>query len=130
MALLVRDSRIITPWLRDGAPLTGTMSGISMTGAGVYFTEVMDVGTFSELVGFLVVTAAGGTSMDVNLQGSGDGKNFDDLVSAADKFTQVTTTTGHQLVKFASNFGKYVRLKITLVGSGAYVFSLYLAAKG
>jgi len=128
--LSVRDNRIFIPSLRDGAPLTGPMTSISMTGAGVFFTEVMDVGSFSELIGFLNVTTAGGSTLDINLQGSADGKNFDDLVSGADKFTQVTTTTGHQLVKFASNFGKYIRLKITLTGTGAYVFSVYLAGKG
>jgi len=131
MSLLVRDNRVLVPYLRDGAPTAGAMTAITMTGAGVYFTNVMDVGTFTELIGFLKVTAADGAStMDVNLQGSADGKTFDDLVAGGDKFTQVTTAAVHELFKFGSNFGKYIRFKITLAGAASsYTFSLWLVAK-
>ena len=136
MALLVRDNRVIIPWLRDAAPpasgSTGAMTAITMAGPGVYFTNPEDVGTFSELIGFLNVTAADGAStMDIVLQGSADGKVFDDLKAGSDKFVQVTTAVVHELYKFEANFGKYIRFKITLAGAAAsYTFSLKLVAKG
>jgi hypothetical protein len=55
MSLLLRDNRIITPALRDGAPTTGALNGLLMNQAGGFFTESIDVGTFTEGIAFLFV---------------------------------------------------------------------------
>ena len=124
--LAIRSNTTIIPSLRDGT--RSVLSNATITGAGTYFTEPIDVSSYSELIAYLNVTAAG-TTLDIKFQGSGDGKYFDDLTASGDKFTQVTTNAGHQLLKVAANFGKYIRAVITITGT-AYTFSLTLQAKG
>jgi len=58
MALLLRDSRVYTLALRDGAPTTGALNALAMTGDSGYFTEAVDVGTFTEGILFLFVSGA------------------------------------------------------------------------
>ena len=50
MSLLVRDNRVIVPSLRTGAPTTGAITNMTITDSGVRFTEVIDVGTFTEAI--------------------------------------------------------------------------------
>src|SRR5258706_14184543 len=111
MGLLIRDTRIITPVLRNGAPTTGALNAMVMTGAGQYFTEGFEVGTFTEGIVFLITTAHSGTNptIDVRLQYSPDGKNF---IDSGDAIAQVTTTDSMTLKKFTANFGKWVRFGI------------------
>jgi hypothetical protein len=127
--LYFRDRSAIIPSLRDGAPTTGALSDKNMVGPGVYFTESMDVGTYTEIIAFLNVTANdGGSTLDIKFQGSPDGKTFTDL---SDAFTQVTTTNGQTLKRLTANFGRYIRACITLTGADAdYTLSLTLMAKG
>ncbi len=130
MALLVRDTRVIIPALRDGAPSIGAMDSMVVTGAGQYFTEAIDVGTFTEGILFLRTTAHSGSgpTNDIRIQYSPDGKNF---IDSGDALTQVTTTDSLTLKKLTTNFGKYIRLGMVLGGTTpSYTISVYLALKG
>lgn len=133
MALLVRDNRIITLTLRDGAPTIGALDGLVMSNAAGYFTESVDVGTFTEGIAFLTTTAHGGSSptLDVKFQGSADQKHWSDL---SDAFTQITTTgDGVTAVKrLTANFGKYIRASLVIGGTSTptYTVTLKLAMKG
>lgn len=125
MSLLVRDNRVIVPSLRDGAPSIGPLSSMAITTGGVKFTEVIDVGTFTEAIVFADVTLTSGT-LDINVQISPDGKNF---VDVSDNFTQITATD-LSFKKVTANFGKYIRLKLTISDSPDMTVSVYLALKG
>ena len=128
MALLVRDNRVYTLALRDTNP--GALNGFSLANSGTYFTETVDVGTFSEGILFLNMISVTGTNptLDVKLQYSPDGKNW---VDSGDSFTQVTTTVSLTLKKLTANFGKYVRCLIAVGGTATptYKLSLFLALK-
>lgn len=130
MSVLIRDNRIEIPALRDGAPTIGALDAKVMTGAGTYFTEVMDVGTFTEMIAFLLTASISGSSptLDVRLQYSADGKNF---IDSGDAFTQVTTTPGLTIKKITSNFGKYIRWRIDIGGTASptYTTTLQIAVK-
>lgn len=130
--LVNRDSNILTMTLRDGAPTTGALSALSMTTAGTYFTESVDVGAFIEAVAFLRLTGITGTNptLDVKFQGSSDQKNWVDL---ADAFTQVTAATNVTAIKrLTANFGKYIRAVMIIGGTSSptYVVTFQLAVKG
>lgn len=126
MSLLVRDNRIIVPALRDAAPTTGAITNMHITLGGVKFTEVIDVGTFTEIIGFVNCTTFTSGTLDVGFQVSPDGKNF---IDASDNFAQVTAK-GLQLKRLTANFGKYIRLKLTGSATPDVIVSIYLACKG
>ena len=121
------DNRVIVPSLRDGMPTTGPITNMTMTGGGVRFTEVIDVGTMKELILYCNVSTFTAGTLDAILQLSPDGKNFADV--STDKLTQVTGA-GYQYVKITSNFGKYIRFKLTGSGSINLVASIWLSCKG
>jgi hypothetical protein len=98
---------------------------MAITTGGVKFTEVIDVGTFTEAIVFADVTLTSGT-LDINVQISPDGKNF---VDVSDNFTQITATD-LSFKKVTANFGKYIRLKLTISDSPDMTVSVYLALKG
>lgn len=134
MPLNIRDNRVITLVLRDGAPTIGELNALQMSNAGGYFTEPLDVGTFIEMLGFLLTTAHGGTSptLDVNLQYSSDKVHW---VDSGDSFAQVTTSTGDGVVlkkAFTTNFGKYIRFRLLIAGTATptYTVTLQVAVKG
>jgi hypothetical protein len=128
MALLVRDTTIVTPVLRDGGSV---LSAFALSGALTRFTETLNVGTFVEAIVFIQTTAHGGTNptLDCDVQISPDGKNF---VDVADSFTQITTTDGLFFKKVSANFGKYMRLKLKVAGTATpnYTLSVWIALKG
>lgn len=131
--MLIRDNRIITPVLRD-AP-TGAISDLVITGAGGKFTEPIDVGTFVELMGIANITANSGTNptLDINLQYGYKNETTGQFywVDSGDAFTQITTTNGLTIKKFAAGFGKYIRFRLLLGGTTpSYTTSLKLVAKG
>ena len=129
MGLIFIDNRVETIALRDGAPTTGAISNMHITGSGVKFSEVMDVGTFKELILFVNVTTFTSGTLDCILQLSPDGKTFSDV--STDKITQVTSlATGYQWVKITSNFGKYIRFKFTFGSSPDMYANAYLVCKG
>lgn len=123
--LIYRDNRIIVPSLRDGAPTTGPITDMAITGAGVKFSEVMDVGTFNEILGFVNVTDFTSGTLDVVYQVSPDGKIF---LNVGDAFAQATGA-GIIIKKVTANFGKYIRLKLTMSDPVDMVVSIYLACK-
>src|ERR1035437_2050338 len=110
MGLSYTDNRVIVPSLRDGAPTTGAITNMAFTTSGVKFTEVIDVGTMKELILYCNVPTFTAGTLDAILQVSPDGKFFADVT--ADHITQVTAA-GFGFVKLASNFGKYIRFKVT-----------------
>lgn len=131
MPVLLRDNRIYTPALRDGAPTIGPLDGLTMVNAGGYFTEPIDVGTFTELLGFLYTTAQGGSSptLDVNMQyGWLDSSNQYHWVDSGDAFAQITTTGNGVTAKkqFTSNFGKYIRFRLSIGGTGSPTYKVWL----
>lgn len=133
MSLFVRDNRVVTAVLRDGAPTAAALDELVMANAGGYFTQSIDVGTFTEGIAFLYTTDQGGTSptLDVNLQYSHDGKHFAD---SGDSFAQITTG-GNGITyfkKFAGNFGKYIRFRVLIGGTATptYKVTLKVALKG
>jgi len=126
MSLLVRDNRVYTLALRDPAPTSGPLNALLMNVAGSWFTESIDVGTFTEGIAFLFVSGATGT-LDVKMQYSPDNIHW---IDSGDAFTQVTTTNGLTLKKLTANFGKYVRFRLDLGSSPSYTVSLFLALKG
>lgn len=134
MALLVRDSRVITPWLRDGAPTAGRLEKLAMSGGSGYFTEPIDLGEFTEGIAMLYVTTPVGTSptLDCDIQ---YGFQSDDqtwhFVDSTDSFTQLTAA-GMGFKKFTANFGKYVRFRLKIGGTATpgYTVTMKLAMKG
>lgn len=134
LSLIVKENRIFNLALRDavgGATVNGqALNAFTLTGAGTYFTETFDVGTFTEGILFLLTQAHGGTNptLDVKLQLSPDGINW---IDAGDAFTQVTTTDSLTLKKLTANFGKYARCLIVVGGtvSPNYKLSLWAAMK-
>lgn len=130
MGTLVRDTRIIIPALRDGAPTAGALDALVMSNAGGYFTESLDVGTFTEGIIFLLTASSGGSSptLDVNMQYSADQKNWLDSGDA------VAQQTGNGLLhkKMTANFGKYIRFRLLIGGTNTPTFTvtLKLAMKG
>ena len=129
--LASRDNTIIVPALKsDAGAAQGPISGTTLVGPRSFFTEVMDVGAFIELIAFLNVTSHSGTNptLDVTLQCSPDKLEW---INIGDAFTQVDTTDSLTLKKITANFGKYVRFRIDIGGTSSptYVFSLYLIAK-
>lgn len=129
MSLLVRDNRVITPALRDGMPTTGAISGMVVSSVMSGFTEVIDVGTFTEGIVFLLTSGKAGTNptLDVDLQYSHDGKNF---VDSGDSFTQIAAN-GLFFKKFTANFGKYIRFRVKLGGTAgpSYTTTMGVALK-
>jgi hypothetical protein len=125
MSVYIRDNRVIVPALRDGAPTTGAITDMEITGAGVKFTDVIDVGTFTEILGFCNVTEFTSGTIDVVYQVSPDGKTF---LNVGDAFAQITGA-GIIIKKVTTNFGKYMRLKLTMSDPVDMVLSIYLACK-
>jgi hypothetical protein len=123
--LYIRDNRVIVPALRDGAPDIGALSDMVITEGGVKFTNTIDVGTFTEIIAFAEVTEFTSGTVDIGFQISPDGKNFIDV---ADNFTQITAA-GLSFKKITSNFGKYVRLKITFADPTDLTLSVWLSVK-
>lgn len=126
------DNRIIIPTLKDGAPTIGNLTALVMTGQGSYDTEVMDLGAYSEILGFLKTTASGGTNptLDIKLQYSSDGVTF---IDSGEKFDQLTTGSDGRTFfkKFSGGFGKFVRFRILLGGTASptYTVTLKLSVK-
>ena len=120
-----KDSVIIVPAQQDGGT---AWKAATLAVARSYFSEVIDVGSFSEMTAFLIVTAnSGNPTLDVKLQWSPDKVHW---IDQGDAFTQVTTTNSMTIKKITSNFGKYVRFQLSIGGTTpSYTFSLYLAAK-
>ena len=127
MSLFVRDNRVIIPSLRDGAPTTGAISNMTFTTSGVKFTEVIDVGTFSEAILFANITTFTSGTLDAILQISPDGKNFTDMTG--DNLTQITGA-GLSFKKITAIFGKYIRFKLTGSAAINMVVNMYLSLKG
>ena len=119
MGLLIRDTRIITPSLRDAIPNIGPVDGLVITGTG--FTEPIDVGTFTEGIAFLLTTASGGTSptLDCDLQyGWKDTNNQFHFIDSGDSFIQIVGNGGG-FKKFTANFGKYIRFRLKVGGTNS-----------
>ena len=134
MALLVRDSRIITPWLKNGAPTAGRIEALAMSGGAGYFTESIDVGEFTEGIAILLISTPVGTSptIDCDIQyGFRDDNGQEYFVDSGDSFTQLTAA-GMGFKKFTANFGKYVRFRIKIGGTATpgYTVTMKLAMKG
>ena len=127
MSLLVRDNRIIVPSLRTGATTTGAITNMTITDAGVRFTEVIDVGWATELILFAQVSALTAGTLDAIIQFSPDGKTFTDM--SGDSITQITAA-GIGFKKVTANFGKYIRIKLTLGAGSNMVASMWLSCKG
>lgn len=134
MPVLIRDTAIITPALRDGAPNSGPLDNMVMTGAGAKFTEPIDVGTYVELLGLIDIIAQSGTNptLDVLMQyGYKKTNGSFAWIDSGDAFTQITTTLGISKKQFTANFGKYIRFRFTLAGtSPVYTVSFKLSVKG
>lgn len=127
MSLLVRDNRIITPALRDGMPAIGAISGMTLSTNMSGFTEVIDVGTFTEaIVFFLISGKSGSPTLDCDIQYSPDKINF---IDSGDSFTQITAN-GVFIKKLTTNFGKYIRFRVKLASGGSYIATMALALKG
>lgn len=127
--LYIRDNIVITPALRDGMPTAGPISALVISSVMGGFTEVIDVGTFVEGIAFIKTTSSSGSpTLDCDLQYSMDGKQF---VDSGDSFTQITTN-GLFFKKFSTNFGKYIRFRVKLAGSGspAFTVTMGVALKG
>lgn len=137
MALLVRDNVIFTPRVSPDAnsAIAGQVidSLAIPAGATQFFTEAIDVGTFSELIAFLDTLAQAGTTptLDVSVQyGYKTSAGKFRWIDSGDSFTQVTTTLSLTIKKLSANFGKYIRFKLLLGGTNpAYTISLKLAEK-
>ena len=127
MALLVRDNRVYTLSLRDGAPTTGPLNALPMTGDAGYFTESVDVGTFTEGILFLVVAGAVAGTLDVNLQYSADQVHW---IDSGDALAQVTSANGLTIKKLTAVFGKYVTCRLKIASGGSYTVTLQLSLKG
>jgi hypothetical protein len=127
MSLLVRDNRVIVPSLRTGAPTAGAISDMDITDSGVRFTEVIDVGWATELILFAQVTALTAGTLDAIIQFSPDGKTFTDMTG--DNITQLTAV-GIGFKKVTANFGKYIRIKITLGAGSNMTANMWLVCKG
>ena len=127
MSLLVRDNRIIVPSLRTGAPTTGAITNMTITDSGVRFTEVIDVGWATELILFAQVSTLTAGTLDAIIQFSPDGKTFTDM--SGDSITQITAA-GIGFKKVTANFGKYIRIKLTLGAGSNMVASMWLSCKG
>lgn len=127
MGLFIRDNRVIVPALRTGAPSTGAITNMIVTDSGVRFTEVIDVGTFTELILFAQASTLTAGTLDAILQISPDGKTFMDV--SGDSLTQITSA-GIGYKKLTANFGKYIRFKITFGAGTNMVISMWLSCKG
>lgn len=107
----------------------GVLSSAALGGATLTaYTDKMDVGSYTELINFLHVTAHSGTNptLDVTQQLSPDGVNWID----GDAFTQVTTGDTMTIKRTTANFGKWMRFKVVLGGTTPrYVLSLSTAGK-
>jgi len=64
-----------------------------------------------------VTDAPGSATLDIAIQYSGDGVNWD-APASAQTFTQVTTSTVTECLRF-DTYGKYFRFVATIGGSGA-----------
>lgn len=128
-----RDSVVIIPCLKgDAGLLQGPLKNSALTGgARSYFTEMFEVGSYVELIGFLITTAHSGTNptLDVKFQWSPDKKTW---IDEGDAFTQVTTTDSMTYKRVTANFGKYMRMRLDVGGTADpnYTLSLYIVAKG
>ena len=129
MSLLLRDNRVFTLALRDVQP-PNALNAYQLNNVGTYFTEILDVGTFTEGILFLIAANSVGTNptLDCKVQYSPDKINW---IDSGDSFTQITSN-GSALKKLTSNFGKYVRCLISIGGTATpgYKTTLYLAVKG
>ena len=127
MSLLVRDNIIIRPVLRDGFP--GEITNLVITNAAGYFTEPIDVGTFTEGIIFVNAAAKGGTTptLDVNMQYSADKLNW---IDSGDAVAQITAN-GLSIKKLTANFGKYIRFRLLMGGTASptYTVTMKLAMK-
>lgn len=133
--LLVRDNRVITPALRDGAPTTGALDSLVMSNAAAYFTEAIDVGTFTEGIIMIFTASHGGTNptLDCDLQyGFKDVNNQYHWIDSGDSFTQITTTDGLFIKKMTANFGKHIRFRLKIGGTATptYTVTMKVALKG
>ena len=115
MGLFVRDTRVITPALRDPMPTSGAISVMVLSSVMSGFTENIDVGTFTEGIIFLLTASMTGSNptLDCDLQYSFDGINFKD---SGDSFTQITAN-GLYFKKMTANFGKYIRFRMKVGGT-------------
>jgi hypothetical protein len=131
MGLLIRDTRVITPSLRDAAPTSGPLNALVMNNAAGYFTEAIDVGTFTEAIAMLYTTAQGGSNptLDCDLQyGWLDTNNQYHWVDSGDSFTQIVGSAATNGVtyfkKFTANFGKYIRFRLKIGGTSTPTFTV------
>lgn len=130
MPVLLRDNVIITPLLRDGAPNAGRLDNLQMSNAAGYFTEPIEVGTYTEMLIFLYTSAHGGSSptLDCDLQyGWKDTNNQMHWVDSGDSFTQITGSTGDGVTSFkkaTANFGKYIRFRLKIGGTATPTFTV------
>lgn len=81
--------------------------------------DAVDVSGYTNLVATLYCPTKTGTptTLDVKLQGSYDGTNFGDFVTAK-AFTQITTT-GTECLEVTNFGGKWIRAVGTMVGGSA-----------
>jgi hypothetical protein len=131
--LYVRDNRIITPWLKDGAPTAGRLEALAMSGASGYFTEPIDVGTFIEGIIMFNLSSKTGTAptLDCDLQyGYQDDKGNFHFVDSGDSITQMTDNG--MSIKKVTNFGKWIRFRVKIGGTGTpgYTVSMKFIVKG
>jgi len=127
MSLYLRDNIVITPRLRDGMPTTGAITNMTLSNNMSGFTEVMDVGTYTEGMVFIQAgSKSGSPTLDCNIQYSMDKVNF---VDSGDSFTQITAN-GLFFKKLTANFGRYIRLRVKLASGGSYVVTMGIALKG
>ena len=131
---MIRDNRQIIPSLRDGAPTIGPIDALVMQNAAGYFTEAIDVGTFTEGIAFIKTASKGGTSptLDCDLQyGILDSNNQHQWIDSGDSFTQITDD-GFNLKKFTANFGKYIRFRLKIGGTATpkYTVTMRVVLKG
>lgn len=123
--LASRDSVIIVPSLKSDSGVAA-IDAVNLTTARSYFTEAMDVGPYTELLAFCLLTGTAAGTLDIKPQYSPDKLHW---VDSGDTFTQMTTTPGLFFKRFTAGFGKYMRLRIDTGGSTDYTITMHIAAK-
>jgi hypothetical protein len=134
MSLLVRDNKQYTPRIGSGIESGSLVDALAMSGAAGRFTEPIDVGTFTEGIAFIKAASSAGTSptIDCDLQiGFLDSNNQFQWKDSGDSFTQITAN-GVGFKRFTSNFGKYIRFRLTLGGTNTpgYTVTMRVVMKG
>ena len=111
--------------------MTATVTVTALASAALTVTGTVDLGTIAgeamELNVYIDVTVVTGTtpSMTVTYQSSPDGVNFWDHTAGA-----AITAVGKQLIKIASNAGKYGRLAYAITGTTpSFTFSAIVGTK-